>query len=58
VAGWITGHREAYSYLGGSIEKFPSGGAMCDLIKANGWMKARAIPVSMGIATIYVAERP
>jgi demethylmenaquinone methyltransferase/2-methoxy-6-polyprenyl-1,4-benzoquinol methylase len=58
VAGWITGHREAYSYLAGSIETFPSGEAMCDLIKANGWAKVRAIPVSMGIATIYVAERP
>lgn len=58
VAGWITKHREAYSYLAGSIETFPSGEAMCDLIKANGWVHARAIPVSMGIATIYVADRP
>ena len=58
VAGWITGHREAYSYLAGSIETFPSGEAMCDLIKANGWVRPQAIPVSMGIATIYTAERP
>jgi len=57
VAGWITGHREAYSYLAGSIETFPSGDAMCDLIKANGWPRVRAIPVSMGIATIYVATK-
>lgn len=58
IAGWITKHREAYEYLGGSIEKFPSGGDMCDLIKANGWANVKAIPVTMGIATIYVAERP
>ena len=58
VAGWITKHREAYEYLGGSIEKFPSGEAMCDLMKANGWTNSRAIPVSLGIATIYAAERP
>lgn len=57
VAGWITGHREAYSYLAGSIETFPSGDAMCDLMKANGWKTARAIPVSMGIASIYVAGK-
>ncbi len=57
AAGWITKHREAYSYLAGSIETFPSGDDMCDLLKANGWANPRAIPVSMGIATIYVAEK-
>jgi demethylmenaquinone methyltransferase/2-methoxy-6-polyprenyl-1,4-benzoquinol methylase len=57
VAGWITGHREAYAYLAGSIETFPSGDAMCDLIKANGFSIVRDIPVSMGIATIYVATK-
>jgi len=58
VAGWITGQRAAYDYLGGSIEKFPSGPAMCELLNANGWSAARAIPVSFGIASIYVARRP
>lgn len=58
VAGWITGQKTAYSYLGGSIEKFPSGQAMCELLNANGWTAARAIPVSLGIASIYVARRP
>ncbi len=57
VAGWITGQRDAYAYLAGSIEKFPSGTAMCDLLTTNGWTTARAVPVSLGIATIYAAER-
>ncbi|NIP97679.1 MAG: class I SAM-dependent methyltransferase, partial [Akkermansiaceae bacterium] len=25
IAGWLTGEREAYQYLSGSIEQFPSG---------------------------------
>ena len=29
MAGWLTGQRDAYEYLGGSIEAFPSGKAMC-----------------------------
>ena len=58
IAGAITGQRAAYSYLAGSIEKFPSGEAMCALLHENGWAGARAIPVSLGIASIYVAGRP
>ena len=27
MAGWLTGQRDAYEYLGGSIEAFPSGKA-------------------------------
>jgi demethylmenaquinone methyltransferase/2-methoxy-6-polyprenyl-1,4-benzoquinol methylase len=57
VAGWITGQRGAYSYLAGSVEQFPSGDHMCDLLKANGFTAAKAIPVSCGIASIYVAGK-
>ena len=57
VAGFITRQRDAYSYLAGSIEKFPSGEEMCDLLRANGYSTARAVPVSMGIATIYHAVK-
>ena len=57
VAGWITGQHGAYAYLAGSIEKFPSGEGMCDLLKANGFRTAEAIPVSLGIASIYVARK-
>lgn len=57
VAGWITGQHDAYAYLAGSIEKFPSGQAMCDLLTANGYSTARAISVSLGIASIYVAVK-
>jgi demethylmenaquinone methyltransferase / 2-methoxy-6-polyprenyl-1,4-benzoquinol methylase len=57
VAGWITGQRGAYAYLAGSVEDFPSGEHMCDLLRANGFTAAKATAVSFGIASIYVAKK-
>lgn len=57
IAGAITRQRHAYAYLAGTIEKFPSGEAMCGLLTGNGFSKARAISLSVGIASIYVAEK-
>jgi demethylmenaquinone methyltransferase/2-methoxy-6-polyprenyl-1,4-benzoquinol methylase len=51
----ITGAADAYGYLGDSIERFPSGAAMLELISQNGFRAAAATPLSAGIATIYTA---
>lgn len=56
VAGWVTGERAAYEYLGGSIEQFPSGPAMADLLCRHGFASAEWIPLTGGIASIYVAR--
>lgn len=56
VAGVMTGKRHAYEYLGGTIEDFPAGEAMCELIEANGFKAAAARALSTGIASIYTAE--
>lgn len=53
----VTGQREAYDYLGGSIEKFPSGWEMVELIEKNGFGMASAEPLTGGIATIYTAAK-
>ena len=52
----VTQEKTAYQYLGASIENFPSGRAMCDLIEANGFKNALAEPLSGGIVTIYTAD--
>jgi demethylmenaquinone methyltransferase / 2-methoxy-6-polyprenyl-1,4-benzoquinol methylase len=52
----ITKEEEAYRYLGASIENFPSGRPMCDLIEANGFQNARAESLTGGIVTIYSAK--
>jgi demethylmenaquinone methyltransferase / 2-methoxy-6-polyprenyl-1,4-benzoquinol methylase len=57
LASLVTGQRDAYDYLGGSIEKFPSGGEMVELIEKNGFANGSAEPLTGGIATIYVAEK-
>lgn len=53
----VTGQKAAYDYLGGSIEKFPSGAAMLQLIERNGFTNAVAEPLTGGIATIYTARK-
>lgn len=57
LAAGVTGRKDAYDYLGASIEKFPSGAAMLELINRNGFRGARALPLTGGIATIYTASR-
>jgi demethylmenaquinone methyltransferase/2-methoxy-6-polyprenyl-1,4-benzoquinol methylase len=53
----VTGQKAAYDYLGGSIEKFPSGSAMLGMIERNGFSNAAAEPLTGGIATIYSAQK-
>ena len=58
LAALITGRRDAYEYLGASIEEFPSGRAMAALMEANGFASANATPLTGGIASIYTAQKP
>lgn len=57
IACLITGNRAGYEYLGESIEKFPSGDAMRELIRANGFADASAVPLAAGIVSIYTATK-
>jgi demethylmenaquinone methyltransferase/2-methoxy-6-polyprenyl-1,4-benzoquinol methylase len=56
LASVVTGQKAAYDYLGGSIEKFPTGAEMVELIEHNGFASASAEPLTGGIATIYTAQ--
>jgi len=56
LGSFLTGKKSAYDYLGDSIEEFPSGHAMIDLIEASGFGQASFQPLSYGIATIYTAQ--
>lgn len=58
LAGWLTRERDAYEYLGGSIEQFPSGEAMNELLTASGFQDPEATPLTCGVVTIYQATRP
>jgi demethylmenaquinone methyltransferase / 2-methoxy-6-polyprenyl-1,4-benzoquinol methylase len=53
----LTNQKNAYDYLGESIEKFPSGTAMVGLMKESGLQEVSAEPLTAGIVTIYTAQK-
>lgn len=57
IAGWLTGEKLAYQYLCGSIEKFPCGQAMNQLLEENGFTQTQHYPLTFGIATLYIAKK-
>src|SRR6266542_6141841 len=56
LGSFLTRKKSAYDYLGDSIEVFPSGHAMIDLIEASGFKHVTLKPLSYGIVTIYTAQ--
>ncbi len=57
IAALLTGQKSAYDYLGASIEAFPHGSAMCDLIASCGFSGATGLRLSGGIVSLYTATR-
>jgi demethylmenaquinone methyltransferase / 2-methoxy-6-polyprenyl-1,4-benzoquinol methylase len=53
----LTLRKSAYDYLGESIEEFPSGNAMCELMRARGYASPTIKPLTGGIVTIYTAAK-
>lgn len=58
VAALATGSRASYEYLAESIEKFPSGRAMCGLLEDAGFRGPSAQTLTFGVVTLYLAEVP
>lgn len=58
LAGMLTAQKDAYEYLGGSIEQFPSGADMCDLLETTGFTETDATPLTFGVVSIYEGTRP
>ncbi|MDF2377439.1 MAG: ubiquinone/menaquinone biosynthesis methyltransferase [Verrucomicrobiales bacterium] len=53
IAGWLTGNREAYAYLGESIERFPCGDNMREMICDAGFREVEWFPQMGGISSVY-----
>lgn len=53
LAGWLTGQRDAYEYLGGSIEAFPAGEEMTRLLETCGYSETNADPLTGGVVSVY-----
>jgi len=56
-AGWLTGEPDAYRYFGGTIEDFPKGEAMLELLRLCGLANCDAKPLTMGIVTVYTGQK-
>lgn len=57
IAGLLTGDGGAYQYLGESIEQFPSGKAMEELLRQNGFASTKSTPLTFGIVSLYEAVK-
>jgi demethylmenaquinone methyltransferase / 2-methoxy-6-polyprenyl-1,4-benzoquinol methylase len=47
----------AYSYLPASVAEFPSGEALANLMRTAGFRAVHFMPLTMGIATLYVGTK-
>ena len=53
----MSGNLKAYKYLNQSVEEFPYGETFCAMMRAVGFGKVEAIPLSGGIATLYYGDK-
>lgn len=56
VGGWVSGQTAAYRYLNRTVEEFPHGEDFLALLREAGFTTCRAIPLTFGIATLYIAN--
>lgn len=56
IAGAVTGSRDAYEYLAGSIETFPSGRDLLALFHQAGFEATGSWPFTAAIATLYTGR--
>jgi demethylmenaquinone methyltransferase / 2-methoxy-6-polyprenyl-1,4-benzoquinol methylase len=57
VAGWLTGDRAAYEYLGTSIGAFPGRNDLSAEIRAAGFLAVVATGMTMGVVALHAARR-
>ncbi len=58
IGGMISGDKEAYKYLASSIDAFYSQKEVCNLLQKAGFENISFKPMSLGIVTLYVCQRP
>ena len=57
IAAWITGHRQAYEYLGASIEQFSIDQSLLCILEEHGFRKIKIQTLCLGVVTLYVGQR-
>ena len=54
----ISKHNTAYSYLPNSVDKFPEGNVFLEMMHKNGFSSVKQIPLTFGIASLYIGVKP
>ncbi|HMD49480.1 MAG TPA: bifunctional demethylmenaquinone methyltransferase/2-methoxy-6-polyprenyl-1,4-benzoquinol methylase UbiE [Bryobacteraceae bacterium] len=57
VGGWISGSREAYSYLPESVRRFPNADELADQMRAAGFANVRFHRMTAGIVALHLGDR-
>jgi demethylmenaquinone methyltransferase/2-methoxy-6-polyprenyl-1,4-benzoquinol methylase len=57
IGGFVSGSREAYSYLPQSVAKFPGAEDLRDMFEENGFTNARFELLTGGIAALHTGEK-
>jgi demethylmenaquinone methyltransferase/2-methoxy-6-polyprenyl-1,4-benzoquinol methylase len=57
IGRFVSKHRSAYSYLPASVGAFPSAAEFAGIISRSGFKNVDAVPLTLGIVYLYVAER-
>lgn len=52
----LSKNKDAYTYLNESVEDFPYGQAFTDMMKNAGMKNIKVIPLSFGIASLYIGD--
>ena len=56
---WLAANEEdAYSYLPSSVSQFPQDEEMADKMRAAGLENIQYYPLTFGVATLYVGQKP
>jgi demethylmenaquinone methyltransferase/2-methoxy-6-polyprenyl-1,4-benzoquinol methylase len=58
LGGMISKSPEAYQYLPSTVQEFPDGERLLDILHTTGYVRSRHYLLTLGIVTIYIAEKP
>ncbi len=58
IGGWISGSKEAYSYLPESVRKFPGAPELADQMRGAGFTNVRFERMTAGIVALHLGQRP
>ena len=57
IGGLISRHGDAYAYLPASVAEFPAPEGFIATLRDAGFRRVRRVPLTLGIVSLYVAEK-